>query len=215
MGITTLQLFLLMAILATVGICHNNGTEEVLQNFTTSKINVYKGLQPTTRKALLDNNTRLKGPPSCKDPTSIKHYFKYINTIISCAVFMVGMVGNATLLRIIYQNKCMRNGPNALIASLALGDLLYITIDIPINVYKVGTDRFLHYFQLVGSMTSCCSQRLLFTNPIEHNTKESTRAQEGRMNWQRKLGGCLDAQGRGVQLYTVIQSLSLGPSYYG
>ncbi len=96
-AITTLQLFLLMAILATVGICHNNGTEEVLQNFTTSKINVYKGLQPTTRKALLDNNTRLKGPPSCKDPTSIKHYFKYINTIISCAVFMVGMVGKCHL----------------------------------------------------------------------------------------------------------------------
>uniref|UniRef100_A0AAV2KSI6 Endothelin-1 receptor n=1 Tax=Knipowitschia caucasica TaxID=637954 RepID=A0AAV2KSI6_KNICA len=31
----------------------------------------------------------------------------------------------------------MRNGPNALIASLALGDLIYITIDIPINVYKL------------------------------------------------------------------------------
>ncbi|XP_016411058.1 endothelin-1 receptor-like [Sinocyclocheilus rhinocerous] len=137
MGIMTLRLFLLMAVLATVGICHINGTEEVLQNFTTSKTNVHKGLQPTTRKALLDNNTRLKGPPACKDPTSIKHYFKYINTIISCAVFVVGMVGNATLLRIIYQNKCMRNGPNALIASLALGDLLYITIDIPINVYKL------------------------------------------------------------------------------
>ncbi|KAG7232569.1 hypothetical protein INR49_008382 [Caranx melampygus] len=30
----------------------------------------------------------------------------------------------------------MRNGPNALIASLALGDLIYIAIDIPINVYK-------------------------------------------------------------------------------
>ncbi|XP_016145634.1 endothelin-1 receptor-like [Sinocyclocheilus grahami] len=137
MGITTLQLLLLMAVLATVGICHINGTEEVLQNFTTSKINVHKGLQPSTRKALLDNKTRVKGPPSCKDPTSIKLYFKYINTIISCAVFVVGMVGNATLLRIIYQNKCMRNGPNALIASLALGDLIYITIDIPINVYKL------------------------------------------------------------------------------
>ncbi|XP_016087483.1 endothelin-1 receptor-like isoform X2 [Sinocyclocheilus grahami] len=137
MGIMTLRLFLLMAVLVTVGTCHINGTEEVLQNFTTSKINVHKGFQPTTRKALLDNNTRLKGPPACKDPTSIKHYVKYINTIISCAVFVVGMVGNATLLRIIYQNKCMRNGPNALIASLALGDLLYITIDIPINVYKL------------------------------------------------------------------------------
>ncbi|XP_073698529.1 endothelin receptor type Aa [Garra rufa] len=137
MGITTLQLFLLMAVLATVGICHINGTEEALQNSTASKINVHKGLQPTTRKPLLGNNTRVRMPPPCKDPTSIKLYFKYINTIISCAVFVVGMVGNATLLRIIYQNKCMRNGPNALIASLALGDLIYITIDIPINVYKL------------------------------------------------------------------------------
>ncbi|KAL0203502.1 hypothetical protein M9458_001520, partial [Cirrhinus mrigala] len=129
MGITTLQLFLLMAVLATVGICHNNGTEEA-QNSTTSKI------QPTNRKPFLGNITRTKGPPPCKDPTSIKLCFKYINTIISCAVFVVGMVGNATLLRIIYQNKCMRNGPNALIASLALGDLIYITIAIPINVHK-------------------------------------------------------------------------------
>ena len=32
----------------------------------------------------------------------------------------------------------MRNGPNALIASLAMGDLIYIIIDIPINVYKVN-----------------------------------------------------------------------------
>ncbi|XP_042325899.1 endothelin-1 receptor [Sceloporus undulatus] len=63
--------------------------------------------------------------------------FKYINTVISCAVFIIGIVGNVTLLRIIYQNKCMRNGPNTLIASLAMGDLIYIIIDIPINVYKL------------------------------------------------------------------------------
>uniref|UniRef100_A0A3Q3D9Y5 G-protein coupled receptors family 1 profile domain-containing protein n=1 Tax=Hippocampus comes TaxID=109280 RepID=A0A3Q3D9Y5_HIPCM len=76
-------------------------------------------------------------PPMCLVTTSINGYFKYINTLISVLVFVVGLVGNATLLRIIYQHKCMRNGPNALIASLALGDLIYIVIDIPINVYKV------------------------------------------------------------------------------
>lgn len=88
----------------------------------------------------LDNGTvvrRKARPPMCTESTSIKTYFKYINTVISIVVFVVGMVGNATLLRIIYQHKCMRNGPNALIASLALGDLIYIIIDIPINVYKV------------------------------------------------------------------------------
>ncbi|KAF2984324.1 hypothetical protein EK904_000712, partial [Melospiza melodia maxima] len=72
----------------------------------------------------------------CSQQTKIAETFKYINTVVSCAIFIIGMVGNATLLRIIYQNKCMRNGPNALIASLALGDLIYIVIDIPIIVYK-------------------------------------------------------------------------------
>lgn len=76
-------------------------------------------------------------PPPCKRSIEIKETFKYINTVVSCLVFVLGIIGNSTLLRIIYKNKCMRNGPNILIASLALGDLLHIIIDIPINVYKV------------------------------------------------------------------------------
>ncbi|XP_066562755.1 endothelin receptor type B [Amia ocellicauda] len=76
-------------------------------------------------------------PPMCSGPTEIRDTFKYINTVVSCLVFVVGIIGNSTLLRIIYKNKCMRNGPNILIASLALGDLLHIVIDIPINVYKL------------------------------------------------------------------------------
>ncbi|XP_010888906.2 endothelin receptor Ba [Esox lucius] len=76
-------------------------------------------------------------PPMCSGPTEIRDTFKYINTVVSCLVFVVGIIGNSTLLRIIYKNKGMRNGPNILIASLALGDLLHIVIDIPINVYKL------------------------------------------------------------------------------
>lgn len=78
----------------------------------------------------------------CLQGTKIHYAFKYFNTVLLCIIFIVGMVGNATLLRIIYQNKCMRNGPNALIASLALGDLMYIIIDIPINVFKLLAQRF-------------------------------------------------------------------------
>uniref|UniRef100_A0A4W6FBT8 Endothelin-1 receptor n=1 Tax=Lates calcarifer TaxID=8187 RepID=A0A4W6FBT8_LATCA len=81
-------------------------------------------------------------PPHCVDETSIKTVFKYINTVLSCAIFAVGIIGNVTLLRIIYQNKSMRNGPNAVIASLALGDLIYIAIDIPIQVYKLLAGRW-------------------------------------------------------------------------
>lgn len=76
-------------------------------------------------------------PPMCTGPTEIRDTFKSINTVVSCLVFVVGIIGNSTLLRIIYKNKCMRNGPNILIGSLALGDLLHIIIGIPINVYKL------------------------------------------------------------------------------
>ncbi|XP_021272636.1 endothelin B receptor [Numida meleagris] len=80
---------------------------------------------------------RSASPPMCTGQTEIKETFKYINTVVSCLVFVLGIIGNSTLLRIIYKNKCMRNGPNILIASLALGDLLHIIIDIPISVYKL------------------------------------------------------------------------------
>ncbi|XP_015275987.1 PREDICTED: endothelin B receptor-like [Gekko japonicus] len=73
----------------------------------------------------------------CTKRTEIRQAFKYINTFVSCTIFIVGIIGNSTLLRIIYKNKCMRNGPNVLIASLALGDLLYILIALPINAYKL------------------------------------------------------------------------------
>lgn len=82
---------------------------------------------------------RRRLPPMCTGPTEIRDTFKYINTVVSCLVFVVGIIGNSTLLRIIYKNKCMRNGPNILIGSLALGDLLHIIMGIPINVYKVSS----------------------------------------------------------------------------
>ncbi|XP_072899031.1 endothelin receptor type Aa [Hemitrygon akajei] len=74
---------------------------------------------------------------SCPDAPDSDPAFKYINAAISCVIFVVGVIGNVTLLRIIYKNKCMRNGPNLLIGSLALGDLLYIMIDIPIHIAKL------------------------------------------------------------------------------
>ncbi|KAM3832064.1 endothelin-1 receptor isoform 1-T1 [Vipera latastei] len=89
---------------------------------------------------------------NCTSRPKIDNTFKYINTVISCAVFIIGLVGNTTLLQIIYQNKCMRNGPNALIASLALGDLIYIIIDIPIHVYKLHFPRafgMIHFEQFL------------------------------------------------------------------
>ncbi|XP_041050312.1 endothelin receptor type Aa [Carcharodon carcharias] len=99
-------------------------------NTTTGNVNTSTGNVNATSGNVSDS-------PTCSYPTGNSRTFKYITAVFSCAIFAVGVIGNATLLRIIYKNKCMRNGPNLLIGSLALGDLLYITIDIPIHVYKL------------------------------------------------------------------------------
>lgn len=206
-----LRLFLLMAVMATSGICQSNSTEWSLQTFpqvsttpkTDPKVDLLPASQPSTRNTLMANSTRLKGPPSCKNRTTITVYFKYINTLISCIVFVVGMVGNATLLRIIYQNKCMRNGPNALIASLALGDLIYITIDIPINVYKVGsTQLYFACFAHLRSIDRKLHHFVLFTNQkttytIENSELERRKGKTGvgRGSWEGF--GCR-GQGRSI-----------------
>ncbi|KTG33119.1 hypothetical protein cypCar_00044478 [Cyprinus carpio] len=85
----------------------------------------------------------------CSGPAQIKDAFKYINSIVSCFVFLFGMVGNVTLLRIIKEHKCMRNGPNILIGSLALGDILHILIGIPISVHKVTLLNFSLQFRIL------------------------------------------------------------------
>ncbi|XP_076830235.1 endothelin receptor type Aa [Brachyhypopomus gauderio] len=141
---TTLHMLLLMAVMAAGGMTQINHTEET-SSCLPPCVTTHRGLQPDSTQVLVDNGTRHpagKRPKSCPVPPSISETFKVINTFIACLVFVVGMVGNATLLRIIYQHKCMRNGPNALIASLALGDLIYITIDIPITVYKLLMRRW-------------------------------------------------------------------------
>uniref|UniRef100_UPI0037E8053F endothelin receptor type Aa n=1 Tax=Semicossyphus pulcher TaxID=241346 RepID=UPI0037E8053F len=157
MGTPAVHMLLLMACMAARGMCQTNRAEaeegslvhSTLRSTTSSPstgTSLHLRARGADAQAVGSGNAtvakRPLPPPMCFETTSIKDYFKYINTVISILVFVVGLVGNATLLRIIYQNKCMRNGPNALIASLALGDLIYIITDIPITVYKLLAQRF-------------------------------------------------------------------------
>ncbi|XP_010294482.1 PREDICTED: endothelin B receptor-like [Phaethon lepturus] len=109
------------------------------QAYSLVQASLVQAAKLPNRSESLPRSTSSEPPllPVCVKPADIRHIFKYINTIVSCTIFIVGIIGNSTLLRIIYKNKCMRNGPNVLIASLALGDLLYILIALPINVYKL------------------------------------------------------------------------------
>lgn len=94
----------------------------------------------TQHKGYQSRNRRMYAV--CGHQLEIKDTFKYINTVVSCLIFIVGIIGNATLLRIICKNKSMRNKTNLLIASLALGDLLHIIIDIPITTYKLLSQKW-------------------------------------------------------------------------
>lgn len=151
MGTPAVHMMVLIACALARGMCQMNQAQaekDFLIHATLKSTSFYSTVSPNPNRgahgaeapavgSINATGSKQPVPPMCGQMTYISKYFKYINTIISITVFFVGLVGNSTLLSIIYQHKCMRNGPNALIASLALGDLMYIFICIPIHVYKV------------------------------------------------------------------------------
>ncbi|XP_026687175.1 neuropeptide CCHamide-1 receptor-like, partial [Diaphorina citri] len=55
----------------------------------------------------------------------------YLVPIVFAFIFVVGVLGNGTLVLIFINHKSMRNVPNIYILSLALGDLLVILTCVP------------------------------------------------------------------------------------
>ena len=51
--------------------------------------------------------------------------------VIFAIIFLVGVLGNGTLVYIVAMNKKLRNAPNILIVSLALGDLVLLFVSVP------------------------------------------------------------------------------------
>lgn len=57
----------------------------------------------------------------------------FVIPIVFGVIFLVGIVGNGTLIYTVLRNKNMRSTPNVLLVSLALGDLLLILISVPFS----------------------------------------------------------------------------------
>lgn len=66
----------------------------------------------------------------------------YIVPALFAIIFVIGMIGNVTLVLIFVRNKQMRNVPNIYIINLALGDLLVIISCVPFTstVYTVSDE---------------------------------------------------------------------------
>ncbi|XP_040001841.1 endothelin receptor type Aa [Xiphias gladius] len=228
MGTPAVHMLVLMACMAARGMCQINraeaekdpgflihSTSQYPFFYSTSSPSMGPGLHLGAQGADAqaagsgsENETVVKRPvqlPMCSQNTYINEYFKYINTTISIFVFVVGLVGNATLLRIIYRNKCMRNGPNALISSLALGDLIYIIVDIPITVYKLLTSQWpftdnvfgLYLCKLVPFL-----QKASVGITVLNLCALSVDRYRAVASWSR-------VQGVGIPLFTVIEIVSI------
>ncbi|CAD7088048.1 unnamed protein product [Hermetia illucens] len=65
----------------------------------------------------------------------------YIVPILFALIFIVGVVGNGTLVVVFLRHRAMRNVPNTYILSLALADLLVIVTTVPLTstVYTVDS----------------------------------------------------------------------------
>lgn len=55
----------------------------------------------------------------------------YIVPVVFAMIFVVGVLGNGTLVLVFIRHRSMRNVPNTYILSLALGDLLVIITCVP------------------------------------------------------------------------------------
>ncbi|ELT96793.1 hypothetical protein CAPTEDRAFT_124159 [Capitella teleta] len=55
----------------------------------------------------------------------------YTVPVVFAAIFVVGVLGNGTLIYTVLRNRVMRNSPNIFLVSLALGDLLLILVSVP------------------------------------------------------------------------------------
>ena len=66
----------------------------------------------------------------------------YIVPMLFALIFVVGVLGNGTLLLIFVRHRNMRNVPNTYILSLAIGDLLVIVTSVPFTAISYVYDTW-------------------------------------------------------------------------
>lgn len=91
------------------------------------------------------------------------HVERVIVPLLFGVIFVVGLVGNGTLIYTVARNKSMRNVPNIYIVSLSLGDLFLILVSVPFSAtiytwydwpYGEAICKFNHYMQTLSLAVS-------------------------------------------------------------
>ena len=98
-----------------------------------------------------ENCTNLTGEGDMEFPEREVEYIPYnkrpetyIVPVLFALIFVVGVLGNGTLVLIFIRHRNMRNVPNTYIFSLALGDLLVIVTCVPFTstLYTVSLSTY-------------------------------------------------------------------------
>ena len=86
----------------------------------------------------------------------------YIVPVLFALIFVVGVLGNGTLVLIFIRNSNMRNVPNTYIFSLALGDLLVIVTSVPFTSTLYTVSRYFNsnLYKAVIDSTVCMLRHL-------------------------------------------------------
>jgi hypothetical protein len=86
----------------------------------------------------------------------------YIVPVLFALIFVVGVLGNGTLVLIFIRNRNMRNVPNTYIFSLALGDLLVIVTSVPFTstLYTVSSHFNPNLYRILTDSAVCMLRHL-------------------------------------------------------
>jgi len=86
----------------------------------------------------------------------------YIVPVLFALIFVVGVLGNGTLVLIFIRNSHMRNVPNTYIFSLALGDLLVIVTSVPFTSTLYTVSRYFNQnlYRVLIDSTVCMLRHL-------------------------------------------------------
>ncbi|XP_045131408.1 neuropeptide CCHamide-1 receptor-like [Portunus trituberculatus] len=108
------------------------------QEVSRAFLGTYSPLVTMEEEAAMDWEASLTTTSSANVSLSYKPYEErpetYIVPVLFVLIFVVGLVGNGTLIAIFVRNRNLRSVPNTYIISLALGDLLVLLFTVPFNM---------------------------------------------------------------------------------
>ena len=122
-------------------------------------------LRNNTSIAVIANETALAQPNTPCGPHVLHTSAEKISFVFMyCFVLMGSFFGNIFIVIIVYKHQDLRNTINYFIVNMAVSDLLFPLIVIPVNMVGVATESF--EWRVSGILGSCFCKLLFFSSAV-------------------------------------------------